>query len=171
MPLHDNLEKKRRQNISQLKASGGCHICGSTCRTSHLNSLNGGIDNGVNDGNAFSSRFVDADESGEHEREHDAATANGSIVNNNSNNNPKNNNNNPSPTPMKTCSCFGIPPSDPNYWPYSLRVCTFCILDDVATGRIRCCGICGVVACDENCGAELVECTDSEEWNNAGEFI
>ena len=23
--------------------------------------------------------------------------------------------------PMRTCSCFGSDPSDPNYWPYSVR--------------------------------------------------
>lgn len=48
-----------------------------------------------------------------------------------------------------------------------------CIKDDATslTGRIRHCGICGVVACDEDCGVELVECTDVEGWNNAGEFI
>lgn len=45
-----------------------------------------------------------------------------------------------------------------------------CIADDVAVGRIRNCGICGVVACDEDCGVELVECTDTEEWNNEGEM-
>lgn len=70
--------------------------------------------------------------------------------------------------PMRTCSCYGTPPSDPNYWPYSIKVCEACISDDVEIGRIRYCGICGVVACDEYCGVKLVECTDEEEWNNKG---
>ena len=68
---------------------------------------------------------------------------------------------------MRTCGCNG------STWPYSLRVCDMCIKDDAAslTGRVRHCGICGVVACDEDCGVELVECTDVESWNNAGEFL
>ena len=49
-----------------------------------------------------------------------------------------------------------------------LRVCDKCIEDDRGIGRIRSCGVCGTVACDENCGAELLECTDVPEWNNAG---
>ena len=43
-----------------------------------------------------------------------------------------------------------------------------CIADDCTTGRIRNCGICGAVACDENCGVEMAECTDNEGWNNMG---
>lgn len=68
---------------------------------------------------------------------------------------------------MRTCGCAG------SNWPYSLRVCDMCVKDDAAslTGRVRHCGICGVVACDEDCGVELVECTDVESWNNAGEFL
>ena len=30
-----------------------------------------------------------------------------------------------------------------------LRVCEKCIQDDIGIGRVRNCGICGVVACDE----------------------
>lgn len=71
---------------------------------------------------------------------------------------------------MRICSCFGVSTDDINDWPYSLRVCEMCIADDATTGRIRCCGICGVVACDENCGEEMVECTDDPEWKNAGEL-
>jgi hypothetical protein len=68
---------------------------------------------------------------------------------------------------MRTCGCSG------STWPYSLRVCDMCIKDDATslTGRIRHCGICWVVACDEDCGVELVECTDAESWNNAGELL
>ena len=68
---------------------------------------------------------------------------------------------------MRTCGCAG------SNWPYSLRVCDMCVRDDAAslTGRVRHCGICGVVACDEDCGVELVECTDVESWNNAGELL
>mmetsp|Transcript_31504 Transcript_31504/g.64242 ORF Transcript_31504/g.64242 Transcript_31504/m.64242 type:complete len:726 (-) Transcript_31504:838-3015(-) len=112
MPLHEYLEKKRRENIQHLNSIGSCHICGSTCRKSHFR--------------------------------------------------------NGQPAPMRTCSCFGVPPDDPNHWPFSLRVCEMCIADDTTTGRILSCGICGTVACDENCGEELVECTDQPEWNNAG---
>ena len=65
--------------------------------------------------------------------------------------------------PMRTCCCYGN--SD---WPYPLKVCEMCIADDLTTGRIRNCGICGIVACDENCGVELVEATDCDEWNNHG---
>ena len=55
-------------------------------------------------------------------------------------------------------------------WPYPLRVCEMCVTDDVVSmnGRVWTCAICSVVACDEDCGVELVEATDCEEWNNAG---
>jgi len=45
-----------------------------------------------------------------------------------------------------------------------------CIANDckTGTGRVRNCGICGAVACDENCGVEMAECTDNEEWNTRG---
>ena len=68
---------------------------------------------------------------------------------------------------MRACGCTG------SNWPYSLWVCDMCVKNDVAssTGRVRHCGICGVVACDKDCGVELVECTDVESWNNAGELI
>ncbi|KAL7439493.1 hypothetical protein ACHAXH_004351, partial [Discostella pseudostelligera] len=69
---------------------------------------------------------------------------------------------------MRTCSCFGIPDTDPDYCPHSIRVCDRCIEDDKGIGRIRICGACGTVACDEYCGPLLLECTDSPEWNNAG---
>lgn len=67
---------------------------------------------------------------------------------------------------MRMCACFQRP-SNRNHDSIPLRVCEMCIADDVLTGRIRCCGLCGIVACDENC-VELVECTDNEEWNNEG---
>ena len=67
---------------------------------------------------------------------------------------------------MRMCACFQRP-NDRNHDSVPLRVCEMCIADDVLTGRIRCCGLCGIVACDENC-VELVECTDKEEWNNEG---
>ena len=28
---------------------------------------------------------------------------------------------------MRTCSCFGISPSDPDYWPYSVSLCMSCV--------------------------------------------
>mmetsp|Transcript_39973 Transcript_39973/g.96192 ORF Transcript_39973/g.96192 Transcript_39973/m.96192 type:complete len:628 (-) Transcript_39973:460-2343(-) len=72
----------------------------------------------------------------------------------------------PSDIPMRMCMCHG----NTTEWPYPLKVCEVCIADDQrsSTGRIRSCGICGVVACDENCGVELVEVTDRDEWNNEG---
>ena len=55
------------------------------------------------------------------------------------------------------------------YYKQQLRVCDKCIQDDKGIGRIRNCGICGIIACDENCGPELVECTDeSFQCNNLG---
>ncbi len=67
---------------------------------------------------------------------------------------------------MRMCACFQRP-NNRNHGSVPLRVCEMCIRDDAGTGRIRCCGLCGIVACDENC-VELVECTDNEEWNNEG---
>jgi len=67
---------------------------------------------------------------------------------------------------MRMCACFQRP-NDQNHDSVPLRVCEMCIADDALTGRIRCCGLCGIVACDENC-VDLVECTDNEEWNNQG---
>jgi len=64
---------------------------------------------------------------------------------------------------MRSCMCYGN-----SSWPYPLKVCEMCIADDLTTGRIRSCAICDVVACDENCGVELVEATDHDAWNNAG---
>ena len=142
MPLHEYLEKKRRENIAQLNATGACHICGSTCRNSQGFSRFMCNENKAN--------FVDGILGEKSNRDDRYAE--------------------PSVAQMRTCGCFGIPPTDPYQWPYSLRVCEMCIADDVSTGRIRHCGVCGAVACDENCGVELVECTDQQEWNNAGEF-
>eukprot|EP00804_Cyclotella_cryptica_P009766 CCRYP_013219-RA/>CCRYP_013219-RA protein AED:0.04 eAED:0.04 QI:203/1/1/1/1/1/2/669/651 len=120
MPLHEYLEKRRRQNIRLLNTTGACHICGSSCRHS------GGLNRLLDDGSAGAAN--------------EAAAS------------------------MRTCGCYG------SSWPYSLRVCEMCIRDDVASsmGRVRHCGICGVVACDEECGVDLVECTDVESWNNPG---
>ncbi|KAL7520702.1 hypothetical protein ACHAWX_005410 [Stephanocyclus meneghinianus] len=121
MPLHEYLEKRRRQNIRHLNSTGACHICGSSCR--HSGGLN---------------RFTE---------ESSAAATNNEAV-----------------ASMRTCGCYG------SSWPYSLRVCEMCVRDDAAScmGRVRHCGICGVVACDEECGVDLVECTDAESWNNPG---
>jgi hypothetical protein len=70
-------------------------------------------------------------------------------------------------SPVLRHSSVKSPPSRSLHTP-QLRVCDRCIEDDKGIGRIRNCGICGSVACDENCGPELLECTDSAEWNNAG---
>jgi len=139
MPLHEYLEQKRRQNITQLDATGACHICGSTCRNSQgfrhfLDNETNEAASAVEEGNYSENSMVPL----------------------------------PDLAAMRTCACFGQSSSDPDYWPYSLRVCDKCIEDDAGIGRIRSCGICGTVACDENCGAELLECTDCAEWNNAG---
>lgn len=140
----DNLEQKRCQNIKELNERGACHICGSTCRNSQgfAHFLEIEEKNKSCDGDTVSDMG--------HYNEHSMVPA-------------------PSLAPMRTCACFGTPPADPNYWPYSLRVCDKCIQDDKGIGRIRNCGICGIIACDENCGPELVECTDeSFQCNNLG---
>ena len=192
MPLHEYLEQKRRDNIKQLNATGACHICGSTCRNSR--GFNHFMDNNVEQQNNSNSNNA-------------TMGSGGNFHNENSMVRP------PNLAAMRTCACFGISPSDPDYWPYSvsclvhiiscvckkivvhrgqyythkpyesfppytthtykpiyvqLRVCDRCIEDDKGIGRIRNCGICGTVACDENCGAELIECTNCESWNNAG---
>ena len=40
-----------------------------------------------------------------------------------------------------------------------IRVCEMCIKNDANVGRILHCGICGIVACDEDCGPVMYECT------------
>ena len=122
MPLHEILERRRRQNIAELNAAGSCHICGSAARNSK----------------GFS-HFMDTED---------------------------NNVDPPEIAEMRMCACFQRP-KNRSFDSVPLRVCEMCILDDALTGRIRCCGLCGIVACDENC-VELVECTDNEEWNNEG---
>jgi len=125
MPLHENLERRRRANIAEYQRTLCCHICGSANRNAK----------------GFS-HFMDSE-----------------------------NNNNADAGPlelaeMRMCACFQRP-NNRNHNSVPLRVCEMCIQDDAGTGRIRCCGLCGIVACDENC-VELVECTDAEEWNNEG---
>ena len=144
MPLHEYEENKRRKNIDALMASGACHICGSTARNTK------GFSHCL-DHEDSSSNYASAQQQQHHYN--DMGT---SIV-------PA-----PQTASMRSCACFGQSKSDPDYWPYSLRCCEMCIADDCTTGRVRSCGICGAVACDENCGVELVECTDDPEWNNMG---
>lgn len=139
MPLHENLERKRRLNIAELKKSAACHLCKCTGTRSIGRFI--GNDEGEDGGAA-------RDETQTHD--HDGASTMSAI-------NP------PSNLPMRTCMCHGN-----CNWPYPLKVCEMCVADDATTGRIRSCGICGVVACDENCGVELVECTDDNELFNAG---
>ena len=123
MPLNENLERRRRQNIALYNATKCCHICGSASRNAK----------------GFS-HFMDTES-----------------------------NDDSVPTElagMRLCACFQRPSSrHPDSCP--LRVCEMCIKDDILTGRIRCCALCGVIACDENC-VEMVECTDKEEWLNEG---
>ena len=101
----DNLEQKRCQNIKELNERGACHICGSTCRNSqgfaHFLEIEEKNKNKSCDGDTVS------DVGGEgHYNEHSMVPA-------------------PSLAPMRTCACFGTPPADPNYWPYSVS----CIMD------------------------------------------
>jgi hypothetical protein len=75
--------------------------------------------------------------------------------------------------PCRECAIVKLdsltpPPLQSPFRLQQLRVCDRCIEDDKGIGRIRICGVCGTVACDEYCGPVLVECTDSPEWNNAG---
>ena len=142
MPLHEYEENKRRKNIDALNASGACHICGSRGRNTK----------------GFSHCLDHEEDSAQQQQQpryhyNEMGT---SLI-------PA-----PQTAPMRTCACFNQSKSDPDYWPYSLRVCEMCIADDCTTGRVRNCGICGAVACDENCGVEMAECTDNPGWNNMG---
>ena len=138
MTLHEILERRRRQNIADLNERGACHVCGSATRNARGFSHCMEIDN-----------YDDDD----------------GMINNNDGDD--NNNDPPEIAEMRVCACFQRPVNnrDPDSCP--IRVCEMCVLDDALTGRIRNCGLCGIVACDENC-VELVECTDDEEWNNKG---
>ena len=144
MPLHEYEENKRRQNIEALNARKACHICGSTSRN-----------------NKGFCHWIDHEQQQQQQGndtrpQHHYNEMGTSLV-------PA-----PQTASMRTCACFDQSKSDPDYWPYSLRVCEMCIADDCTTGRIRNCGICGAVACDENCGVEMAECTDNPGWNNMG---
>ena len=156
MTLHENLERKRREDIRSLNKAECCHLCRCASGTRSYRRFVGDEDHvSASDGDAKSSSAAPASS---------ASAAAASII--------------PAPPSslslrpdssepaMRTCMCYGNVPD----WPYGLRVCEMCIADDLksCTGRIRCCGICGVVACDEDCGVELVEVTDREEWENAG---
>lgn len=132
MPLHENLERKRRQNIVALKQSGACHLCECTSSRSYRRFI--GNDEDVNQ----------LEEHHEHQQQQQEDTP-----------------------PMRTCMCYGNPTT---HGAFPLKVCEMCITDDATTGRVRCCSLCGVVACDENgkCGVELVEATDRDSFDNAG---
>ena len=92
MPLHEYLEQKRRDNINQLNATGACHICGSKCRR------NSEFHHAVDTAN-----FTSGD-GYYHNKDSMIRPATLDVA------------------PMRTCSCFGSDPSDPNYWPYSVRI-------------------------------------------------
>ena len=156
--LHDNLERKRRQHIVELNRTGGCHLCGCTTGSRSFRHFVGSTDGDEQHQQRDEQQHVD-DQQQSHidgrlqddvPQDPDIVTTYGAPSNNS--------------TPMRTCMCYGNTTS----WPFSLKVCEMCIADDVHTGRIRTCGICGVVACDENCGVELIEVTDKDEWTNAG---
>mmetsp|Transcript_15502 Transcript_15502/g.28034 ORF Transcript_15502/g.28034 Transcript_15502/m.28034 type:complete len:99 (-) Transcript_15502:979-1275(-) len=95
MPLHEYLEQKRRQNITALKASGACHICGSTGRNSR------GFHHFLDNENSKAKAATAADNGGSYSNEN-------SLV-------PR-----PNIAAMRTCACFGQSPDDPDYWPYSV---------------------------------------------------
>ena len=146
MPLNENLEKKRRLNIDELNASGACHLC---CSTSGSRSYRSFVGNDGNYDEDNINRRHDLPQ--DHHQQQPQVEGEGAS----------------SSRPMKTCMCYGNSSS----WPFSLRVCEMCVTDDVTSsaGRIRSCGICGVIACDEKCGnVQLVECTDKDEWNSEG---
>ncbi|KAL9183066.1 hypothetical protein ACHAXT_004853 [Thalassiosira profunda] len=134
--LHENLERKRRQNVAALNEAGACHLCESTS------------------GSRSYHRFVslDGDEGSDVDEDDGASDISCDAASDSDN------------AQMRTCMCFG----NTKDWPYSLRVCEMCVTDDATTGRVRLCGICGVVACDENCGVPMVEVTDKDANSNSG---
>jgi hypothetical protein len=170
---HENLETKRRRNIVELNRSGACHICGCT---SGSRSYRRFVGNDDDDDDRVDHRDRDRKEEG-------GSTVGGEIVaaaaitaaaaadddDDDDDDLP------PREIPMRTCMCHGNGggQSSGSSRPFPLRVCEMCVADDAmsVTGRVRHCGICGVVACDDYCGVNgvsLVEVTDREEWNNAG---
>lgn len=188
MSPHSNLETKRQQNIVDLLLKGGCHLCGCTSGSRSYRRFVG-----IND-----EMMVDnhAEENSPNSEIRAFSTFHPPLLNpphcaylgadvrlHSSSSNDMNNNNkivdkasliaNESHEleipPMRSCMCNGN--STPG--PFPLKVCEMCISDDArsGTGRIRTCGICGVVACTEDCSVhdiKLLEVTDRDEWNNAG---
>ena len=106
MPLHEYLEQKRRDNIKQHNATGACHICGSTCRNSR--GFNHFMDNNIEQNNNTSNNAT-MGSGGNFHNEHSMVRP-------------------PNLAAMRTCACFGISPSDPDYWPYSVScLCISCV--------------------------------------------
>mmetsp|Transcript_3402 Transcript_3402/g.6542 ORF Transcript_3402/g.6542 Transcript_3402/m.6542 type:complete len:655 (-) Transcript_3402:147-2111(-) len=162
MPMHENLERKRRQNIAKYHASGACHLC--ECTSGSRSFCRFISDDEINNNNDDTIDRTENQQEDEEDSESFATTANEADAPPSNSNDALHQADANDPPPMRSCMCYGN--SD---WPYPLRVCEMCIADDLTTGRIRHCAICNVVACDEDCGAvELVEVTDREEWNNAG---
>jgi len=139
--LHEYLEKKRRDSVSLYNASGACHICGSSCRNkrgfSHAIECAATSSSSPGSGGCVLSDRVHSDGYGDGDSM--VPRADRSV--------------------MRVCSCFDQEADDPDYSPYSIRVCEMCIRNDVNIGRIIHCGMCGVVACDEDCGPVMYECT------------
>jgi len=170
MPMHENLERKRRENVAKYHASGACHLCECTsgsrsyCRFISDDEINNDDDTM----NRTENRQEDEDDSKSfastaNEAETPPSNSKDALQQADDAHNASNASNADVP-PMRSCMCYGN-----STWPYPLKVCEMCIADDLTTGRIRHCAICNVVACDEYCGAvELVEATDREGWNNAG---
>jgi len=114
MPLHEYLEQKRRDNIKQLNATGACHICGSTCRNSR--GFNHFMDNNVEQQNNNTSNNATMGSGGNFHNEHSMVRP-------------------PNLAAMRTCACFGISPSDPDYWPYSVScLCMYHVLLKIICG-------------------------------------
>lgn len=184
MSPHSNLETKRQQNIVGLLLKGGCHLCGCTSGSRSYRHFVG-INDETTTGNhaeeyslnseirAFSAyhlpllnpphcTYLEADVRLHNRNANDNSNVENkaSLITNESHE---------LEIPMRSCMCNGN--SIPG--PFPLKVCEMCISDDArsGTGRIRTCGICGVVACTEDCSVhdvKLLEVTDRDEWNNAG---
>ena len=182
MSPHSNLETKRQQNIVELLLKGGCHLCGCTSGSRSYRRFVGINDETTTDDHhaeenncnseirPFSAyhppllnpphcTYLEADVR-LHNSSNNIIIDNSTLIANESHE---------LEIPMRTCMCYGN--STPG--PFPLKVCEMCISDDTrsGTGRIRTCGICGVVACTEDCSVhdvKLLEVTDRDEWNNAG---
>eukprot|EP00581_Thalassiosira_minuscula_P012856 CAMPEP_0183717738 /NCGR_PEP_ID=MMETSP0737-20130205/11251_1 /TAXON_ID=385413 /ORGANISM="Thalassiosira miniscula, Strain CCMP1093" /LENGTH=744 /DNA_ID=CAMNT_0025947215 /DNA_START=49 /DNA_END=2283 /DNA_ORIENTATION=+ len=173
MPLHEYLEQKRRKKIHELNRTGACHICECTVTRSFRRFVGNDDTNDGGGGNTNVDNPFCGESMVEDEDEGDISW--NSLPLYPALQSPLSLLSQQHPLPMRTCMCHGSSSfssssssNEQNPWPYSLRVCEMCLLDDRPHGRIRSCAVCGVVACDEYCGTQLVEATDRDAWNQAG---